>query len=489
MFKKVLALLLAAVMLSAGTAAFAESKGSGGRFVTQGDCMYYVAAGAASIDRNIPKDNVGFFLGLSGLKLKTGSNVCEKSSILYTDVVALSEIKDKNLSWKHTVKTENGATEEDVLAMVQNPPSDNAVFESARSQLMDKGYIISDKGEVVPWAKLNSKFYGIDWYIFLRSKDGWHIDGRIVDLSSDKVIDVVVPEDPKDVPPAAYDDIDDKDKPSKDDADKDNDKDTDKDADTEIDAKDTSISLDGAKYAYIFGYEPVISSETDEDGNTKVSADIYMGMDDSVTTEQVCAMLMRLLDQQNCTKGQAYKVTESVKPYRSTWFARGLAYQVSVGGLPAEGGLGLGNVTRAKVANFVAHALKLNLSGSTPFGDIEGNEYESAIKKVYTYGYMKGVSKDSFAPDDIMTRAEFCQLFNNIIGRDKMGLTALDEDGNKYEVTAEDYSFVDMPPSHWAYETCLKATSAYDDNGYVSMSKRQENIRNKLDDYDSQLLY
>ena len=102
---------------------------------------------------------------------------------------------------------------------------------------------------------------------------------------------------------------------------------------------------------------------------------------------------------------------------------------------------------------------------------------------------MKGVSKDSFAPDDIMTRAEFCQLFNNIIGRDKMGLTALDKDGNKYEITAADYSFVDMSPSHWAYETCLKATSAYDDNGYVSITKRQENIRNKLDDYDSQLLY
>ena len=102
---------------------------------------------------------------------------------------------------------------------------------------------------------------------------------------------------------------------------------------------------------------------------------------------------------------------------------------------------------------------------------------------------MKGVSATEFAPNDIMTRAEFCQLFNNIIGRNDMGLTALDQNGNEYEVTPADYSIVDMSPSHWAYKVCLKATSAYDDNGYVSFSKRQENIRNKLDEYNDQLLY
>ena len=57
------------------------------------------------------------------------------------------------------------------------------------------------------------------------------------------------------------------------------------------------------------------------------------------------------------------------------------------------------------------------------------------------------------------------------------------------KVNKQDYSIVDMSPSHWAYKVCLKATSAYDDNGYVSFSKRQENIRNKLDEYNDQLLY
>ena len=470
MLKKVLALLLATAAVAFGSVAFAEGNG---RFITQGDCMYYVAEGATSINRNIPKDHVGFFLGLNGLQVASGSNICDKVRVLYTDIVALSEIKDKNTSWKHTVKTANGASEEDVLAMVTNPPDDDTAFESVRKQLMDKGYILSETGKVVPWSKLDSEHYGIEWYIFLRSNDGWHIDGRIVELKSDKVVDVVVPEDPKDIPPEAYEE----------------DEDPKEEPEEEPETEDTSIDLKGATYAYIFGYEPVIKSVTDEDGNQTTVAEIDMGMDDAVTTEQVSAMLMRLLDQQNFTKGKAYKVTPSVEPYRNEWYARGLAYQVSVGGLPAEGGIGVGNVTRAKVANLVAHALKLNLSAETPFTDIAGNPYENSIKKVYAYGYMRGVGENTFAPDEIMTRAEFCQLFNNIIGRDEMGLTALDADGNPYTITPADYSIVDMSPEHWAYEACLKATSAYDDDGYVSLAKRKENIRNKLDAYDSQLLY
>ena len=80
-------------------------------------------------------------------------------------------------------------------------------------------------------------------------------------------------------------------------------------------------------------------------------------------------------------------------------------------------------------------------------------------------------------------------MFNNIIGRDKFGLTALDEDNNEYEVTAQTYNFTDMSPSHWAYEICLKATSAYDDDGYVDINARNEHIRNKLDKYDGQEIY
>ncbi len=482
--KKVLVLLLATAMLFIGTVAFASNGVNGeeavqaafGKGYGRGDNAAE-SKQASSVDRNIPRGYAAFFLQLDGLQMDTSGNISGRPSALFTDIIATAELSNKNRKYSYTVVIGNGVTESDVLAEVKNPPSDDTAFDAARGQLMHKGYIRSDKGEVIPWAKLNSKNYGIDWYVFKHESDGWHIDGRIIDLSTNDIIDIVIPDDPKDIPDDAYKDDDQKD-----------DKDTGKEDDTP--AADTSYNLDGATFAYIFGYEPVINRVLDEDGNLiSADAEVFMGMDDNVTVEQVSAMLIRLLDQENFTKGQKYKVTPSVEPYRRAWFARGLAYQCSVGGLDSDVSIPLGDVSRGLVAKLVSHALNLNLTDDVPFADVEGNEYEEDIKKVYTYGYMKGVSKDSFAPDDIMTRAEFCQLFNNIIGRDKMGLTALDKDGNKYEITAADYSFVDMSPSHWAYETCLEATSAYDDNGYVSITKRQENIRNKLDDYDSQLLY
>ncbi len=462
--KRFLALLLATAILFAQTVVLAEEKGSGGRFITQGDYMYYVPDGAKGLDRNIPKGSVGFFLELSGLQLDAGGNLCDKARGLFTDIVALSELKDTTLNWKYRVDVGNGVTEDDVLNMVKVAPDDDSAFANTRKQLMDKGYIISDKGDVIPWANLNSNHYRIDWFVFKHANDGWHIDGRIVDLKSNDIVDVVVPDNPKDIPPEAYEE-------------------------EEKAPTDESIHLGGATYAYIFGYEPVISYGKDENGNPTHSAQVFMGMDDYVTVEQVSSMLMRLLDQENYTNGHSYAVTPSIEPYRNDWYARGLAYQCEVGGLPSEGNIPLGNVSRAMVANLVSHALKLNLTSETPFSDIAGNKYEEDIEKVYAYGYMVGLDDDHFAPDKIMTRAEFCKLFNNIIGRDKMGLTALDASGNPYEITPADYSIVDMSPNHWAYSTCLKATSAYDDNGYVSPEKRQENIRNKLDDYNSQLLY
>ena len=66
---------------------------------------------------------------------------------------------------------------------------------------------------------------------------------------------------------------------------------------------------------------------------------------------------------------------------------------------------------------------------------------------------------------------------------------ALNRHGEEFEITAETYNFVDMNPRHWAYEVCLKATSAYDREGYVDLETRQDNIRNKLDQHDAQKLH
>lgn len=463
MKKKIYALLLAIAMMCTQSVAFAYYGSVQDNF----DYNYsYV-----NKKQLVSQTKVLYFLQLDGLRMDSNGNVSSRPQDLYTKAIMTSNLSDQTRYSDYTVAIGNGITSADVVAEAEKVPEINEAFEKVKDQLMFSGYIRSDKGEVIPWSKLTSKNYGIEWYVLKYELDGWHIDGRIIDLKTSDTIEIVVPDDPKDIPDNAYDE------------------DTDKDTDADKDEKDTSIHLEGAKFAYIFGYEPIIETLIDEDGVANYKAQIDMGMDDNVTVEQVSSMLMRLLDQELYTKDEKYAITPSIKKYEGEWFERGLAYQCAVGGLDSEGEIPLGNISRGLVAKLVSHALKLNLTKDIPFTDAIGNQYEEYIKKVYAYGYMQGISDTEFAPDAIMTRAEFCSLFNKIIGRDKMGLTALDEDGNEFEITAKDYSFIDMNAGHWAYEACLKATSAYDDNGYIDILKRQRNMRNIVDDFNSQKIY
>jgi hypothetical protein len=55
----------------------------------------------------------------------------------------------------------------------------------------------------------------------------------------------------------------------------------------------------------------------------------------------------------------------------------------------------------------------------------------------------------------------------------------VDAQGN--QITAETYGFTDLDPNAWYYADVLRATSAYDENGYVDLKKRAK--RNVVDDY------
>lgn len=240
--------------------------------------------------------------------------------------------------------------------------------------------------------------------------------------------------------------------------------------------KGDEVDLYGLGYAYIFGYEP----GAPVDGVTP----IYMAPNDSVTREQVASMLMRMIDQKNSTKKVAYPLTANIASHKGTWYERGLAYLASKGTFDGIANVEVGPVTRGEVAKLIAYGLNLSKTSQTPFADVADSQYKAYIEIMYAYGYMEGVSDTAFDPNRVMTRAEFCKLFNNIIGRETMGLKTADGQ----TVTAGDYSIVDIN-GHWAYETILKATSAYDKNGYVDFAIRQDNIRNKLDNYDSQMQY
>lgn len=245
---------------------------------------------------------------------------------------------------------------------------------------------------------------------------------------------------------------------------------------------DDEIDLMGAKYAYIFGYEPKISYEYNEGDETgKLVAQVEMAPDDAVTREQIAAMIMRLIDQKYDTKTAKYAMTDNIKQHTGTWYARGLAFLAGKGAFDGVDSVETGAVTRGEVAKLVAYGLNLSKTTETAFADIADSQYKTYIEIMAAYNYMNGVDDDKFEPNRVMTRAEFCAMFNNIIGR--TNATLVSPDGVK--VTPELYSIVDLD-GHWAEDTMLKATSVYDDNGAIDIQTRLDNIRNVLDNYDGQ---
>lgn len=249
---------------------------------------------------------------------------------------------------------------------------------------------------------------------------------------------------------------------------------------------DEEIELKGVGYAYIFGYEPEIVTETvtDAEGNVVEEihkANIYMGPNDLVSREQVAAMIMRMIDQAYDTTGVSYPVTDNMAQHAGTWYERGLAYLASKGAFDGVSEVKIGGITRGEVAKLVACGLNLTKTTDVAFEDIADSEYAEYIKIMNAYGFMQGMDATHFVPNEFMTRAQFCSMFNQIIGRNEMGLEA--QDGTT--VTPEIYSIVDLD-GHWAADIMLKATSAYDQNGLIDVETRLANIRNTLDNYDAQ---
>ena len=71
-------------------------------------------------------------------------------------------------------------------------------------------------------------------------------------------------------------------------------------------------------------------------------------------------------------------------------------------------------------------------------------------------------------------RYQFCELFNEILGRN--GYQLIDTNGN--EVTHETYKYTDLDPSATYYKTMLIATSTFT-NEKVDLAERM-----KRDTYD-----
>lgn len=222
-------------------------------------------------------------------------------------------------------------------------------------------------------------------------------------------------------------------------------------------ARYNMISVYKNNYAYIFGY-----------------TDTVMGAEGRLIRAEAAVMIHRLAKQNNERGDFVFdRANPSFKDIAGQWFQCGVEYIHYRGGISSAEGTYVNpyaQITRGEVFKFVALGLG--------FTEDRTLSYDGYGQILADRGYIIGSSGNgNLDSGSFMNRAEFCTMFNRIIGRANAPL--VDADGN--QITAETYGFTDLKPGTWYYEDMLRATSAYDDNGFVDMSKRA--IRNVVDDY------
>lgn len=209
-------------------------------------------------------------------------------------------------------------------------------------------------------------------------------------------------------------------------------------------------------YAYIYGYD-----------NTT------MAPDDNALRCEVAAMLHRLVKQNNKLSGFVYDEGAPAKfeDIDGKWYRSAIEYLISKNAIDTstEYCYAESDIKRGETFKLVCLGLGFTKDSTLT--------YEQYGKILLDAGVIEGYDDGSLGLNDSITRAQFCKMYNVIIGRDNASLVTADGQ----EITAMTYGFEDLRPGKWYYEDMLRATSAYDEDGYVDIAKRA--IRNNLDDY------
>lgn len=177
--------------------------------------------------------------------------------------------------------------------------------------------------------------------------------------------------------------------------------------------------------AYLYGYN-----------------DQWVGADMSITREEVCALINRLLVQNNAREDFEKPNNQSFADVSADhWSYSALEYMRYIEVYNTDDGTGeLRNispdtpVTRGEVAKIVAFSLRLPyIDGDLDFDDVsKDHKFYKYMKAMVDAGLWQG-DNGMLRPDNEMTRAEFVTMFNRIIGR---------TEENGYVVTAEDCPFI-----------------------------------------------
>lgn len=371
-----------------------------------------------------------FFVQRFGAHMDEEGKVASQPTSFFTPKLYETYLTDEERATDYSVVYKEGSvSSDDVIRDVDPKPSDAQILEKIKNLYGDGGHILASNGKAVKWEKFTTDNYEMRWYVLKAEKEGyfyvWHIDGVVVEKDTQKPIEIVDPSDPGYTPPV-YED------------------------------EDHGEAFEyTSNFAYIYGY-----------------SDNTMAADNNLRRSEVSAMVHRLVKQNNKLGGFMYSASNppAFDDIEGEWFRSGIEF-INHKGAFAGGGSIYPYVDVTRGETFKIICLGLGFSENTA---LSYEDYAAILQKA---GYIQGDENGDLNIWKLITRAEFCTIYNRIIGRDKAKLVTADG----VEITAETYGFNDLKESKWYYETMLRATSAYDDNGYVDIELR--NQRNVLDDY------
>ncbi len=409
--------------------------------------------------------DVEFYVQRFGIQMDTDGNISAQDTVYFTPKVYESALTNGRRPVDYSIVYEEGkVSSDDVIAEVKKPPTDELVFEEIKNEYENKGYILTSSGNVVDWDEFDTDSYEVRWYVLKLEDDWmggtWHVDGVIIEKETNEPIEIPSEDDPEYVPP---EDVTPKptDEPETTEAPTEPPVPTEEPVPTaEPVPTDAPIDVEGyhSNYAYIFGYD-----------------DTTMGAEGHLLRSEISAMIHRLVKQNDKLGGFVYDA--SAEPVfadiAGEWFRSGVEFMTYRGAFDAGENdyvYPYAEVTRGEAFKLICVGL-----GFTDNSDLSYEEYALALKEA---GYVEGDENGDLNIEDLITRAEFCAIYNRIIGRDG----ALLETADGTAVTAATYNFTDLNDGQWYYETMLRATSAYDDDGYVDIALRA--VRNNLDDYE-----
>lgn len=386
---------------------------------------YIVPASAADFSDLTTNILTEFYVQRFGAQMDKDGKVSSRDEKYFTPVLYEDQLESGIRNINDSIVYQDGVvSSDDVIKEVVNKPDDADILATIKDIYEPQGgQVLSSNGKVVSWDNFDTEHYEMRWYVLKYEHPTWHVDGVIVEKETDLPIEIPLPGEP------GYED-------------------------PEEENPGEAFEYT-SNFAYIYGYN-----------------DTIMGADNNLLRSEVSVMVHRLVKQNNKLDGFVYN--ESAAPafddIQGEWFRSGIEY-MNYKGAFASGSNVYPYVPVTRGETFKIICLGLGFSDKT---DLSYDDYAAVL---YNAGYIQGDENGNLNIWDLITRAEFCTIYNKIIGRDTAGL--MTADGT--EITAETYGFTDLDENQWYYETMLKATSAYDDDGYVDIALR--NQRNVLDDY------